>query len=412
MNLWIFHQNAFTPDMPGGTRHYDFAKELVRRGYKVTIFATSFHHHLHREMRLKRGELWKVEVVDGINFIWIRTPPYWRNDWRRVRNMIFFMLRAWFLGRKLPFFVPKISPPDVILGSSPQLLSPLAAFLVAKSFRVPFVMEVRDLWPQTIIDMNLMSARHPIIKSLQVLERFLYQRAYRIIIVPPRAYEYITACGIPREKIIWIPNGVDLSRFQGYNKSTGSGKSFQVMYLGAHGPANALDVLIYAAKVIQEKGYKQIRFILIGDGSQKNNLKALAKKLNVTNIEFRNSVPKNMIEKVLLEADAFLFNLEKIGVLKYGISSQKLFDYMITGKPVISSIETPDNPIERAKCGLIVPQRNPKALAEAIIKLYKMPLEKREEMGHRGKEYVEKNHAIPLLVDRLETCLKEVVDFK
>jgi len=118
MNIWIFNHYAFPPDTPGGTRHYDFAKELVQRGHKVTIFTTSYHHLLYREIRLNPGENWKVEYIDGVKFVWIRTFPYKGNDWRRVINMISYMPRAYWLGRKLPKILPEIEKPDVVIGSS------------------------------------------------------------------------------------------------------------------------------------------------------------------------------------------------------------------------------------------------------------------------------------------------------
>lgn len=409
MNIWIFNQYAHGPDLPGGTRHYDLGRELVQRGHSVTIFATSFHHYLHRETRLKPGEWWKIEDVNDVKFVWVRTSPYQRNDWRRVRNMAVFALRAWWLGRKLPMLAPEIKKPDVVIGSSPHLLTPLAAYMVARYHRVPFVMEVRDLWPQTIIDMGELSASHPITKALQALEKVLYRRAERIITVLPRAHEYITACGIPRDKVVWIPNGVDLSRFSSTATSEVLHDDFRVMYLGAHGQANALDVVIRAAKIVQDRGYDKIRFILVGDGPEKPRLIALAKELGLVNVEFREPVPKSEVPQALHEADAFLFNLEKVEVFRYGISSNKLFDYMFIGKPVISSVEAPDNPIEKAGCGFIVPPRDSQALADAVIKLYEMPEEEREAMGRRGREYVEKHHAIPVLADKLERVLQEVV---
>ncbi|MBC7344976.1 MAG: glycosyltransferase WbuB, partial [Clostridia bacterium] len=106
MNIWIFNQYAHPPDLPGGTRHYDLGKELVKKEHKVTIIATSFHHYLHRETRLRPGEKWKVEDANGIKFVWIRTPSYQRNDWRRVRNMVVYALRAWRLGRRITKLVP------------------------------------------------------------------------------------------------------------------------------------------------------------------------------------------------------------------------------------------------------------------------------------------------------------------
>jgi len=407
MNIWIFNHYAHPPDLPGGTRHYDLGRELVQRGHSVTIFATSFHHYLHREMRLKPGEWWKIEDVDGVKFVWVRTPPYQRNDRRRVQNMIAFAFRAWQLGRKLPKLAPEIKNPDVVIGSSPHLLTPLAAYGVARRYKVPFIMEVRDLWPQTIIDMGELSARHPITRALQMLERFLYHRADLIITLLPLAHEYITGCGIPHEKIVWIPNGVDLSRFDKAAISAIGHEGFQVMYLGAHGQANALDVLIQAAKLVQDRGYDAIRFVLVGEGPEKPRLIALAKELGLGNVEFREPVPKSEAPKVLCAADATVFILHDSPLYNYGISLNKLFDYLAASKPLILAGNPANNPIEKAHCGLTVPPRDPQALADAVIKLYEMPKEEREAMGRRGREYVEKHHAMPVLANRLEQVLKE-----
>ena len=408
MNIWIFHHYAITPDMPGGTRHYDLSRELVKRGHKVTIFAKSFHHYLHKEMRLGPGEKWKLEEVDGIRFVWIRTPPYWKNDWRRVRNMAVFGARAWWLGLRLPKIVPEVEKPDVIIGSSPHLLTPLAAYKVAQHYGVKFIMEVRDLWPQIFVDMGVLSAHHPVTKGLQALERFLYRRAERIIILGHQMRGYISNRGVSEEKIVWIPNGVDLSRFASTACPGVSREDLQVMYLGAHSPTNSLDVLIHAAKIIEEQGFRGIRFVLIGDGPEKPQLMALSEELGLNNVEFRDPVPKTKVPKVLREADILVITKEST-FFSYGGSILKLFDYMAAKKPVILSGKPLHDPIEEAGCGLTVPPRDPKALAEAIIQLYQMPEEEREAMGRRGWEYVERHHDIRKLGERLEGVLEEAV---
>jgi len=409
MNIWIFNHYAVPPDLPGGTRHYDLGQELVKRGHRVVIFAAGFHYYLRREARLLRGERWKIEEVNSLHFIWLRTPPYQRNDWRRVRNMVVFMLRAWWLGRKLPKLVPDLGKPDVVIGSSPHLLTPLAAYWVARHYRAPFVMEVRDLWPQSIIEMGELSAHHPITKALQALERFLYRRAEKIITLLPQADRYITTCGIPQDKIVWIPNGVDPSRFDKLEPYVASEKGLKVIYLGAHGKANALDTVIHAAKILQDRGYCEIQFILVGDGPEKPRLIGLAQAFGLTNVEFREPVPKIEIPRILSETDASIVQLGGAEVYRWGISSNKLFDFMAAGRPVFSSAEAPLNPVEEARCGFTVPPRNPEALVEAVIKLYQMPPEERAEMGKRGREYVEKYHDIRKLAMQLESVLQSVL---
>jgi len=409
MNIWIFNHYANPPDLPGGTRHYDLARELVKRGHKVVIFATSFHHYLHRDTRLKPGENWRIEDINGVFFVWVHTTPYQRNDWRREWNMAQFMLKAWWLGRKLPRIAPEVGRPDVVIGTSPDLLTPLAAFRIASRFSVPFVVEVRDLWPQTILDMGAMSPHHPIIKLLQALERYLYQRAWRIITLLPLAYRYITACGVPLRKIIWLPNGVDLSRFNQGSGSKKTSDSFCVMYLGAHGQANALDVLLDSAKIVQDMRHPEIRFVLMGDGPEKPRLMALAQKMELTNLEFRDPVPKTAISEVLSEADTTVFILRDIPLYKYGISLNKLFDYLALGRPLILAGSPSNNAVDDAHCGITVPPKDPQALAEAIISLSEMSVQEREEMGRRGRQYVARHHDISVLAERLERTLEEVV---
>lgn len=409
MNIWIFNQYAIPPDLPGGTRHYDLGQELGQRGHQVVIIATSFHHYMHKETRLAPGTNWRIEDINGVKFVWLRTPSYWRNDWRRVWNMVAFALRAWWLGRRLAKVVPGIGKPDVVVGSSPHLLTPLAAYRVARYYRVPFVMEVRDLWPQTIIEMGELGARHPITKALQALERFLYHRAERIITLLPRAREYITALGIPRERIVWIPNGVNLSRFDSIAMPKVSYEGFQVLYLGAHGHANALDALLWAAAIVQERGYSEIRFVLIGDGPEKPRLIELARNIGLHNTEFRNPVPKSEVPIVLQTGEAVIFVLRNLALYNYGISVNKMFDYLAAGKPVILAGNPANNPVQESACGLVVPPDDPHSLAEAVIRLYQMPPEEREAMGRRGRAYVEEHHDIRKLAQRLEQVLLEVV---
>jgi len=323
--------------------------------------------------------------------------------------MVVFAFRAWRLGRKLPKLAPEVGKPDVVIGSSPHLLTPLAAYWVAQHYGVPFVMEVRDLWPQTIIDMGELSPRHPITKALQVLERFLYHQSERIITVLPLAREYISTYGISEEKIIWIPNGVDISKFRDVKPIEKYSHDFKIMYAGAHGQNDALEVLIRAARIVQDRGFSNVRFILVGNGPAKASLIKLAKDLKLSNVEFRNAIQKDQVPRILSEANATVLILYDLPLYKYGISANKIFDYLAASKPLILAGKPANNPVEEARCGLAVPPQNPQALAEAVIQLYQMSPEERAEMGKRGREYVEKHHDIRKLAAHLEEVLHSLV---
>jgi len=407
MNIWILNHYAVSPDISGGTRHYDLGKELVERNYNVIIFASSFHYSQHREMKLVRGERWKLEEINGVKFIWLKTFSYQKNDWRRVLNMVSYSFSSYLLGRKITRIEPSIFKPDVIIGSSVHLLAVLSAYWLSKYYRAKFIMEVRDLWPQTLIDLGALSKNNLFIRDLRALEKFLYKRAKRIITLLPKASNYIANYRVNREKIVWIPNGVDLERFKNIKKEK-LDSQFRVLYLGAFGRTNALDIVLKAAKIIQDEGYKEIKFALVGDGEEKLKLVRQKERLNLKNVEFGNPISKDNVPEFLQKADVALFNLAKVAVFKYGISSNKLFDYLASGKPIVFSVNAPNRIIEESGCGISIPPEEPETMAKAIIQLYRTPLEEREEMGRKGREYVEKYHSIPVLVDKLEKVIQEI----
>lgn len=408
-NIWILNHYAKTPDMPGGTRHYDFGKELAKRGYKVTIFASSFHHNQHKELKLTKNEKYKIENIDGINFVWIKTFSYRKNDWRRMINMISYMWRVYWLGKKITKIDKNIGKPDIIIGSSVHLLAALAAYWLSKYYKAKFIMEVRDLWPQVLIDMRRFKENNPIIKILQILEKFLYKKAKKIIVLLPRAEEYITLLGIEKVKIRWIPNGVDISRFPEIHNKKGDDSIFKVIYFGAHGIANALEYILMAAKIIQNKNYKDIIFSLYGNGTEKKRLIEYKEKIGLKNLEFHSPIPKSEVYKVISNADVLLCTYKYHDTLRYGTSLNKLYDCMALAKPIIYTSKEKNNIVNISKCGITIPFENAQAMANAILTLYQKSSAERKEMGKRGREYVEKYHSIPVLVDKLEKVFQEVI---
>jgi glycosyltransferase involved in cell wall biosynthesis len=405
VNIWILNHYTNTPDFPGGTRHFDLACELVKMGHNVTIFASSFNYKLRKKVHLPEATVWGIEEIDGVRFVWVDTFPHYKNDWRRLINMISYMLRVYFVGRKLPHTSPEISVPDVIIGSSVHLLAVVAAYFLSRFFKAHFVMEVRDLWPQTLVDMGVLTENGFITHGLRWLERFLYKRAERIIILLPKADVYITGLGIERSKIYWLPNGVNLSRLPATYQRELSSDSFLITYVGAHGRANALEIILEAALIIQSLGYLNIHFLFVGDGPAKAELISYKDKHSLTNTEFRDSIPKDKVFDVLLQSDALVLALKNLPLYKYGISLNKLFDYLAASKPVIFAGDPVNNIVKDAGCGLVTPPDDSKALADAIIQLYQMSPKERQVMGAKGYAYVEENHSYTKLASELESLL-------
>ena len=179
---------------------------------------------------------------------------------------------------------------------------------------------------------------------------------------------------IPKEKVIWIPHCVDISRYdslQGYDGWTSP--TFIVMYLGGHTQEYGLDMILGAAEILQRKGKTDVRFLFLGGGSKKLELVSLAQELGLQNVEFRDPVPKDQIEQAMAEADAFVFSRRNLPLFqKYGIGNNKLCDYLASRRPILFACAARNNPVEEAGAGLSVPPQDPAALAEAIEKLMAM----------------------------------------
>lgn len=403
MNIWIFNHYAISPNLPGGTRHYDFSRELIKRGYDISIFASSFHYTLLRETKEYETQNYLIEDVDGVRFIWIKTYPYRRNDVKRVLNMLSYTIRAYWTGRK------KIQEkPDIIIGSSVHLFAVYGAYRLSRRFKVPLLVEIRDIWPQTLIEMG-MPKWHPFVIVLRALEKFLYKKAAKIITLLPKSQDYFENQGIRPEKIRLIPNGVDLEKYRCVSASQIASSVFKIMYVGKHGQSDSLKMLLDAAKAIQDSGQDDIRFILIGDGIDKDALINYSVTIDLKNVEFRPSVKKRMVPDVLNEAAVLVSLMQDAAIYRYGVSENKELDYAASAKPIIVVGNPRGNFIEEARCGMVIPPLNPETLAKAVLSLRAMDEQERKNMGRRGREYVEKSFAIPLLVTKLEKVFDEVL---
>jgi glycosyltransferase involved in cell wall biosynthesis len=209
MDIWILNHYANVPEFPSGNRHFNFAKELTKRGNRVYVFASSFSHRTRKDIGIERNKRFVRKNIDGVEFIRVKTTTYYGgNNWRRMLNMISYCHNVLIVGLKLK------EKPDIILASSPHLFTGLAGYFLAKIKKARFILEIRDLWPETLVDIGNYSNKHILIKLLRSLEKFLYRRAESIIVLMPGAPDYITGLGISIEKIHWIPNGVDIGLFK------------------------------------------------------------------------------------------------------------------------------------------------------------------------------------------------------
>lgn len=403
MKIWLVNQYAIPPQQAGPMRHFTLARELVRLGHDVTVVASSFDHVTRQETRLQPHEEHRVELIEGVRFLWLRTPPYPGNGLARIWNMLIFAGRVW-TGRG----TRGLERPDVIVGSSPHLFGALGAEILARRLRVPFVLEVRDLWPQSLVDLANMSERHPIVLALEVLERYLYRRAKRIVALLPGANEPMVAKGAERAKIVWIPNGVDVEATTAFDGAPEG--EFTLMYAGTHGLANGLDLVLDGAKLLQQdSAAPKVRFVLLGDGPNKAHLMNRAKAEGLTNVEFLAAVPKNQVYPLLQQAHGFLLILQDSPVFRWGVSPNKLFDYLAMARPVLFGVNTPYNPVAQSGAGLTFAPGDTTFFVEAVKRLVHLGIEERTAMGEAGRNYVRENYDFCRLAQRMEVTLLSVL---
>ena len=402
--VWILNHYAQVPGGAGGTRHYNLARHLLSYGWKSSIIAASVELNTGTQ-RLAANEMKRITDFDGVTFLWVRTPRYKGNSGGRIKNMLVYSIRVLFNS-----VVDGLDRPDVIVGSSVHPFAAWSGAILARRFKVQFIFEVRDLWPQTLIDMGRLRPDGLVTKLLQMLEKWLYHRAARIIVLLPKASDYIVPLGVAANKIVWIPNGVDLTSYHETHILPAHAK-FTLMYFGAHGQANGLDCLLKAMFELKKLPQgDRVHLRIIGDGPLKPALQNLARDLELNNVEFEEPVPKQQIPALAAEADGFVISVPDLPQLyRYGISPNKLFDYFAAAKPIIIASSATNNPVEEAGAGITVPPGDPVALAKAIAELVALPTHQRAAMGREGRAYVEKHHDYSILAAKFSAVLNEVI---
>lgn len=401
MNIWILNHYATTPEFTGGTRHYDLARELVERGHRVTIIASSFNHFSKKETVKYAKESYLFENVNGVQFMWIKTPPY-KGIAARLANMAAYTAKALKYGRILA----DKEAPDIIIGSSVHPLAALAGLRIAKRCGAAFYFEERDLWPQTFIDFGKLSANSPATRLLYKLESYLYRNADRTIVLFSKAVGYATSRGVAPEKAVHLPNGVDLSRFERLEPfpevdrlaAKLSGK-FIIAYCGSHGLANHLQPMLDLAEETAKLN-SSIHILSVGAGAEKPALMQEAKERGLDNITFADPLPKKSIPYLLSKVDMSYISLKNSPLYKWGFSMNKLFDYMAAGLPIVMNCpkELAD---EIRESGGIISSEDPRELAENI-QFFHNNRDLMKDMSLSLKEYVHERHSWTRLCDVLE----------
>ena len=402
LRCWWINHYAVPPDEPGGTRHYSMASHLREHGIDVLLVTSNVNYLIQRERSSQRNDM-EILDRDGVCFARLKTPSYRGNSISKLWNMLSFKRRLRRCHRDFPG--PK---PDVIIGSTPHPFAADEARRIAGELGVPYVLEVRDLWPQTLIDAGGMSRVHPLVLWFARIERRVCRAAARVLTLLGESAEHFRRLGVPDERLVHVPNGIDADLLPAGRVVEEDG-IFRVMFVGLHGMVYGLDTMIDAAKLTaRRRPDRDVRFVLVGDGPEKSRLMQRVADEGIDNVEFRDSVAKSRIYDVMSEADAYVMQTRRCAMHQAGVSPNKVYDYMAMGRPVIFAVDGPTNPVSAAGSGLTIEPESPSALADAVMELASMGHEDRSRMGERGIGYVLEHHDLSKLAGRVAEALREV----
>ena len=393
MNIWIFNHYAQGFDLPGGTRHYDLARQLIIKGHKVIIFAAGFHYTLLKETVEYNENGYKIEDKGGIKFIWVKTYPYERNNIKRIINMVSY---AW----KLNYIIPKLdlNRPDIIIGSTVHPFASFIASKFAKKLKIPFIFEIRDLWPQTFIDMKIWPQNSLKSKVFKYIEKITVNRSSKIIVLSPLTIVYlIKEYRYHKERILLLPNGINENFITPISQI--SYDSLNITYLGGIDRVHGLEFLVDLAEQLKNE---KIQFNIYGDGKERKNLQNLVNTKNLKSIIFHGSVSKSEVPKTLSSANLLFVSTSNV---LYG-SENKLYEYMATGKPIlVATSGEHNNPIENIDCGLSLDRKNAKKSAKDLLNFIDEKKNDFISIGENGQDYVIKNRTMDILSKKLENFL-------
>jgi glycosyltransferase involved in cell wall biosynthesis len=409
MHLLLIHQAFAALDEPGGTRHHELALYLVERGHRVTVIASPVSYLTGAAPVAPDDSASRIAWVErqdgGPGVTVLRAYTYaalHRSFVHRVFSFFSFMVSSFIIGWQ-------VRDVDLVWGTSPPIFQGASAWALARLKRVPYLFEVRDLWPAFAVAVGVL--RQPLLIRLsESLERFLYSHADRVMVNSPGFLDHVLARGA--RKIELVPNGADPRMYNPeidgspFRQAHGLSGKFVALYAGAHGMSNDLGVVLEAARLLRDR--PEIAFVLLGDGKEKAALTARARQMELDNVTFIPPVPKREMPVVLAAADACIAILKPIALYET-VYPNKVFDYMAAGRPVALAIGgVIRDVVEAAGAGIPVPPGDAVALAGAIRSLA-AERQKSCQMGLNGRRYIEAHFDRAALAEKLADLVEEMV---
>jgi colanic acid biosynthesis glycosyl transferase WcaI len=416
----LYVSQYFPPEMGApAARAAELSRHWAAAGHDVTVL-TGFPNHptgvVPPEYRRKFRHLIAREQTDGVNVVrtWLLPFPN-RKAYKRMLNYGSFCLSAAGTGLLL-------SRPDVVIATSPQLLVGLSGWWLACCKRVPFVFEVRDLWPESLAAVGMGNENSLLHRALAKLAGFLYRHSDRIVVVTPAFEDYLVKhWRVPREKISVVENGVETQLFApqpaaALRRELGVEGKFVVSYIGTMGMAHGLETIIAAAAQLQDQDRDkdkdtnpEIIFLLLGEGADKDRIVALSRERGLNNLRFVEQQPREKIPAYINASDACLVLLRKTDLFKTVIPT-KMLEFMSCARPVILGVDGQARTIlEEARGGLVIEPENSDALVNAIRHLAATPDETRD-LGHNGREYIVRKFSRDYTAEKYIRVLEQLLN--
>lgn len=398
-SVWILNHYASVMFFDKGGRHYNFAKYLKHAGYDPTVFCCNAKHNK-AETYFPDMALWQEYMADEISvpFIFVQGRTYEGNGKQRVLNMIDFYRNVKKTAKE---YAKLHGKPDVIYASSVHPLTLVAGIQLAKKFGVKCICEVRDLWPQSIVEFSTrLKKNNPLICLLYHGEKWIYQKADALIFTMEGAYNYIIEQGwekkIPQEKVHYINNGVDLDNFDLHvrqdtikDPDLNETSRFRVTYAGSIRQANNVGLIVGCAEKLRD--FPDIQFLIYGSGPDADYWRQYCIERNIKNCIFKGEVKRQVVPYILSQSNLNLLNYDQkiVKIFRYGSSQNKMFEYLASGKPLLANAKIAYTPIEKYHCGLSQALQDADAYAQAILSIYHLSEEEREQMGNNARKAAE-----------------------
>lgn len=414
--IWLWNHYATEMYKNHAGRHYWFAENLIKKGYDAAIFCASTYHNK-AEYIDTGNRKYRIDSVDNIPFVFVKTTPALGNGMARVKNMVLFYFNLFPAARAYAKIKGK---PDVILASSVHPLTMAAGIKAARKLKVPCICEVRDLWPEAIFAFNKARENSLLGRLLVAGEHWIYKNADALIFTKEGDTDYIkekkwdmsNGGDIDLKKCHYINNGVDLDAFL---KSVEKNKiddaelnadKFNVVYTGAIRPVNNVGNILDCAELL--KNMKDIQFLIYGEGNQLEELKKRAGDEGLNNVKLKGYVNRRFIPYILSKSSVNILNYsQKQFNWSRGNSSNKLFEYMASGKPIISNVKMGYSILAKYNCGLSLEKDAPEELADAILQVHNMSKEQYKEMSVNARNAA-KDFDFKVLTEKLIDVIENI----